>query len=55
MAISIKKMKNWLEEVLEKPFYEAEMARARTYQVKGEDLLVVLLASLIILCLSLFV
>jgi|GEM_PF-5876763 len=55
MAIALEKMKDRLEKALERPFYEAEMARIKNYQAKQEDVLIVLLVSFTLLCLGLLI
>ncbi len=56
MAMHMEKVKEWLEKTFEAPFYEAEMARTKIHRTKAkkEDLVIALLASFTILCLSLF-
>jgi len=51
MAMALEKLKDRLE----KAFYEAEMARTRNHQVKGKDVLIVLLASFALICLGLLI
>ncbi|MCL6448015.1 MAG: hypothetical protein K6U04_07685 [Armatimonadetes bacterium] len=55
MAIALEKMKDRLEKALERPFYEAEMARVKNYRTKKEDILIVLLVSFTLLWLGLLI
>lgn len=55
MAVAFEKVKDRLEKALEKPFYEAEMARIKNYQAKQEDVLIVLLVSFTLFWLGLLI
>ncbi len=55
MAVAFEKVKDRLEKALEKPFYEAEMARIKNYRTKKEDILIVLLVFFILLWLGLLI
>lgn len=43
----------WMEDTLERPFYEAEMTRTELPDTRGMGLLITVPASVLIICLSL--